>query len=70
MIERIYNMNSKEELKRKLVFDMLDVTIDKWLEFDINNGNNKKKFVERMVESGLVTQDELVDHFMYRIINL
>jgi len=63
-------MNSKEELKRKLVFDMLDVTIDKWLEFDINNSNNKKKFVERMVESGLVTQDELVDHFMYRIINL
>jgi hypothetical protein len=67
--DRKDKMNKRDQLKRKLVFDRLDVTLNRWLEFDIDTGH-KKKFIERSIESGIVNKDELVEHFMYKIVDL
>ena len=54
---------------RKLVFDTLDDAVSIWLNYDIED-SDEGNFVQRAVQNGIVDKDELVEHFMFRILNL
>jgi len=47
---------------RKVVFDTLDGAINMWLSY-----NN---LVQSAVKNGIVDKDELVEHFMFRLLKI
>jgi hypothetical protein len=49
---------------RKLVFDTLDNAISTWLK------NTDGNFVQDSIKNGIVDKDELVEYFMFNLLNL